>query len=263
MRFAFGVIALILSLAAPLKVQANAELYDSRMSDPLFRTGERFAIVVENHMKRNVQLKVHFDPSFFLASKMAMGLISVPSEAIGYKVFHRRMMGVPKFETERAESLPSEAHLKYSRGVFAELPGAKIDTEIRFSTSGPLNPECVNVFPHKNVPLATERVPLSYLNIDETDPTISVIYVTIPPKGDTCLAQYHVPGDMSWLDGGHPPEHMMPQPVPEPVLLTLTPMGHFIEALKNQALQFAGMPALVSGSGLVLNMADAASLYIE
>lgn len=269
MRIALGISLIFFGFViAKPSAALVTEHYDSRISDPLFRTGERFAIVVENHTKQNVRLNVHNDPNFFLAHKsMAQGLISAPSQGVAYKIFFKRHMGVPKFELEGLGSFPDEKDLQQARKYFDGLPGAKIDADIQFSISGPGNPRCQNVMPPLNMPIASLTVPMSYLNMDEDDPTTAVIYVTIPPSGTTCLAEFKMPGDLSWLDGGLPPAQLLPQPAdevePEPELYALTDVGNAIEILKNQVLQFTGVPALVSGAGLVLNYAYIAGFYTE
>lgn len=263
MRFALTLM-LMLGLADSAFGWGEKEHYDSRLSDPLFNTGEAFGIVVENHTDRNMQVNVFGDPAFFMIGQIGQGLMTVPSLGVAYKIFTRHIQGIPKLSLEVSNSLPDEKDLITQRNYFEDLPGAKVDANIKFSISGPGRPVCKNIMPPVNMPVTGIRLPYTYLGRNENDPTVGVIFITIPPQGDKCLAEFRIPGDLSWIDGGLPPANLLPQPAPEPEpeFYELTPMAHIIEALKNETLQYSGIPALMSGAGIVLNFADAASLYM-
>lgn len=263
MRHLLGAILVYLGSVAPMPSFANAEAYNTRLSDPLSRTGERFAVVVKNYSPQNVRINVNFDPAFFMThTSFLQGLINVPKQAVAYNVYFKKVLGLPKIEKERGESLENEDGLLVNKDLFEGLSGINLHPDIKFSTDGPGNPVCTNVFPKKDVPVVGTRIPLTYLGVDESHPSASVIYITVASDGSKCLAEYKSPGDLGWLDGG-PGE---PEPVETVVTVTvepLSPIVQTIETIKGSALLATGIPGFASAAGLILNYADAAVVFAE
>ena len=107
--------------ALSLSSFADAPADNTRITDQLYRTGERFAIVLQNDSEESAILKLHGDPSFQMTDPTQTGFMSTPRKSIAYKVFYKKSLGFPILVQESGESVQDKEGLRVVKDVFTKL----------------------------------------------------------------------------------------------------------------------------------------------
>lgn len=187
-------------LSVPLFADAPAD--NTRLTDQLNRTGEKFAVVFQNDSEESAILRLHGDPSFQMVDPTQTGFMSTPRKSIGYKVFYKKTLGFPLLIQESGESVQDKEALRVTKDVFTNLTGMIVNSGIFAEVE---NHRCTTIMPDINKIANISK----YQGKDivraagiGTNLNLGIIHIVQNANGRACTATLKVPGDVGFVDDG-------------------------------------------------------------
>lgn len=192
-------------IAASLSAYADRLPDNTRLTDDINRTGERFAIVFQNDSDESAYVSLYGDPNFKTVDPGRVGVITVPRKSTGYKVFYRRTLGYPSLVQERAESLENEQGMRISKDVFDGITGMQINSGIFAEVK---NRRCETIMPDpKELRNLTQFQNVSAGDLQRmagigTNLNLGVAYIRLDANARNCTTTLKVPGDLGFIEDG-------------------------------------------------------------
>ncbi|MDP3532036.1 MAG: hypothetical protein Q8S31_01950 [Alphaproteobacteria bacterium] len=191
--------------ALSLSSFADAPADNTRLTDQLYRTGERFAIVLQNDSEESAILKLHGDPSFLMTDPTQTGFMSTPRKSIAYKVFYKKSLGFPLLVQESGESVQDKEALRVVKDVFTNLTGMIVNSGIFAEVE---NRRCTTITPTadeiRSMPKyqGADIVQAAGIAGIGRNLNLGIIHIVQSANGRSCTAIIKVPGDVGFVDDG-------------------------------------------------------------
>jgi hypothetical protein len=185
-----------------LSLFADAPADNTRLTDQLNRTGEKFAIVFQNDSEESAILRIIGDPSFQMVDPTGTGFMSTPRKSIDYAVYYKKSLGFPQVIKENGENVHDKEGLRVVKDVFTNLTGMIINSGVFAEVE---NHRCKTIMPTiagiSNIPKYQSMDIVRAAGIG-TNLNLGIIHVVQGANGRNCTATFKVPGDVDFVDDG-------------------------------------------------------------